>query len=83
MGKYDPSEIDLKVEDQGQLDTALSMGLVCDLYHLFDTESIEVARKKYLKSYCPVGFELIRNQRGFGQYLFYELALYKRQSEDS
>jgi hypothetical protein len=77
MGKYDPQEINLKIKNKDQMTSALKMGLIHDIYSLFDSHSIEKAREKYLSSFSPAGSELICNQRGFGQYLFYELALYK------
>lgn len=78
MGKYDPKEISLDIKDQGQFQSALNVGLAHEVYPMFDSDSVEEARERYLRTFCPNNFELIRNQRGFGQYLFYELALYER-----
>jgi len=77
MGKYNPKEINLKIKKKDEMLSALKISLINDVYYLFDSESIKVAREKYLSSFCPNSFELILKQKGFGQYLFYELGLYE------
>ena len=52
------------------------MGLMSDVVPLFDVGARAEAVKKYHHLYCPNGFYLQKTQRGFGQYLSYELSLF-------
>ena len=78
LGKYNPAAINLKIENDEEYSLALKMGLINKTYSLFNTQDISRARSEYLKIYCPMSFNLVKNQRGFGQYSSYELALFRK-----
>ena len=78
MGKYSPTDIDLKITNQSQFESAMQMGLMTDKMNLFDTKSRAEAVKIYHKKFCPNGFSLGKTQRGFGQHFSYELSMFQR-----
>lgn len=78
MGKYDPAEIGLKIENKAQYDSALNMGLMQENFSLFNSIARKDAVEQYHSVFCPAEFALTKHQRGFGQYLSYQLALYNK-----
>ena len=76
LGKYSPSDIDLEIKSASEFEAAMEMGIMTEKYKLFDTQARKRALETYHKKYCPLGFRLIKTQRGFGQYLSYELSLF-------
>ena len=76
MGKYKPEELDLNIKKESEYKSVLNMGILKNFYPLYHgTEKDAV--NDYQKAYCPKGFKLINNQRGFGQFYLFELALYE------
>ena len=80
MGKYSPFDIDLEIKNVDEFSSAMKMGLISDVFPLFDIEGRKRAVKTYHQMYCPNGFELKKTQRGFGQYLSYELSLFSKKT---
>lgn len=80
MGKYSPLDIDLEIKNVNEFSSAIKMGLMSDVVPLFDVAARIEAVKTYHKIFCPNGFDLKKTQRGFGQYLSYELSLFGRRS---
>ena len=76
--KYNPSVIGLKVTDKGEYDSALEQGLCTEAFDIYNSDDLLKARVIYLKEYCPKNFLLIKDQKSFGQYLFYHSALFQR-----
>ena len=76
MGKYLPNDIDLDIKNSSEFSSAMKMGLMTDVVPLFDTKSRAEAVAKYHQAFCPMGFTLEKTQRGFGQWLSYELSLF-------
>ena len=74
--KYDPESIDIKLKNKDQLNAALKQGLCLKKIDIFNSSELEKARIDYLNTYKPNNFILIKDQPGYGQYLFYHLALY-------
>tara|TARA_Y100001958_G_C21248329_1_gene580890 strand:+ start:855 stop:1781 length:927 start_codon:yes stop_codon:yes gene_type:complete len=77
MGKYRPEEINLEIENKSEYKSVIKMGLITKEYKIFDDDERLLAEKEYLKIFCPKNFSLLKTSRGFGQYLSYQLALYK------
>ena len=80
LGKYSPSCIDIQQQpdSSSEMSHALNMGLVKEIYPLFDSEARTRAVETYHRAFCPEGFRLNKTHRGFGQYLSYELSLFER-----
>lgn len=78
IGKYSPLDINLTIKNTDEYTSAMQMGLIRDVIPLFDTVARVEAVKKYHQIFCPEGFELKSSQRGFGQYLSYELSLFAK-----
>ena len=78
MGKYDPNDIDIEITKVNEYKAALKMGIMQKKYKLHNTDERIIAVEEYLKLYCPKNFNLIKSQRGFGQYLQHQLALFKK-----
>ena len=78
MGKYDPNDIDLEIRKTNEYEAALQMGIMQNKYKLYNTDQRKLALEEYLKVFCPNNFKLNKTQRGFGQYLQYQLALFKK-----
>ena len=76
IGKYSPNDIDLEITNQSQFDSALEMGLIKERIKMFDSFGRKDAVKLYHKRFCPDKFSLLKTQRGFGQYVLYELSLF-------
>ena len=80
MGKYCPDSIDLTVDCMPEYESVLSMGLITEEFSLFDTNEIQKAKQIYQHSFCPKDFRLIKEQRGFGQWSLFGLALFAKNS---
>ena len=79
LGKYSLSCIDVAPsEELKDVTTATKMGLMTELVPLFDYNKRVTAVSRYNELFCPPGFNLRKTQRGFGQYLSYQLSLFSR-----
>ena len=78
MGKYDPNDIDIEIKKTNEYKAALKMGIMQNKYKLYNTDQRKLALEEYLKVFCPNNFKLNKTQRGFGQYLQYQLALFQK-----
>ena len=78
MGKYNQSDIDLEIKSEKEYKSVLEMGILRNTYPLYEGISREKAVNEYNKSYCPQFFKLIKDQRGFGQFYLFNLALFER-----
>ena len=78
MGKYNPNDIDLEIRATNEYVSALQMGIMHNRYKLYNTNERTRALEEYFKVFCPKKFKLHKSQRGFGQYLQYQLALFKK-----
>ena len=77
--KYDPQVINVNLDNKDQLNAALKQGLCLQKIDIFNSRELEIARSNYLMSYQPDNFSLIKDKPGYGQYLFYHSALYKKE----
>ena len=77
IGKYKPEEINLKIKNSNEHKSVLEMGILKNFYPLYSGLHREKAVKDYQKAYCPKGFQLINEQRGFGQFYLFDLALFE------
>ncbi len=78
IGKYKPSSVNIKLEDDSQYQTALQMGLCKEVIDIYDTDELNEQKIKYFETYCPKNFILKKSEQCFGQYLYYFSALYKK-----
>lgn len=76
--KYEPSIINLGIKNEKQYNVAMKMGLCTDLIDIFNTSELELGKKKSMEIYQPSGFEVLKNQDCFGQYLYYYSILYNK-----
>ena len=77
IGKYHPSSVDIKLKDKAHYEAALRMGLCKNVIDIYDSQAIAKQRKVYLKAYCPKNFKLSKDEKCFGQFLYYHSALYE------
>ena len=75
--KYHPSSVDIKLKDKTHYEAALRMGLCKNVIDIYNSQEIAKQRKKYLKTYCPNNFKLLKDEKCFGQFLFFHSALYE------
>ena len=76
--KYNPKVIDLVVTEKSEYSSALEQGLCNEEFDIYNSDDLLKARAIYLRKYCPKNFLLIKDQKSFGQYLFYHSALFKK-----
>ena len=77
IGKYHPSSVDIKLKDKAHYEAALRMGLCKNVIDIYNSQAIAKQRKVYLKAYCPKNFKLSKDEKCFGQFLYYHSALYE------
>ena len=53
------------------------MGLCRRVEDIYDNLKLEKLRKEYTKLYCPKNFELKKEKNHFGQFNYYQSALFK------
>ena len=53
------------------------MGLCKNVIDIYNSQAIAKQRKVYLKAYCPKNFKLSKDEKCFGQFLYYHSALYE------
>ena len=75
--KYHPSSVDIKLKDKAHYEAALRMGLCKNVIDIYNSQAIAKQRKVYLKAYCPKNFKLSKDEKCFGQFLYYHSALYE------
>lgn len=78
MGKYNPTDVDIEIKKTNEYKAALQMGIMQNKYKLYNSDERIMAVKEYLKVFCPRNFRLNKSQRGFGQYLQYQLAIFNK-----
>ena len=81
MGKYNAADMGININCAKELDIAMNMGLITDSYSAFNNLAIVESKLIYHRYYCPQNFTLIKEQRGFGQYSSFGLALFKLKTE--
>ena len=75
--KYHPNAVDIKLKDKAHYEAALRMGLCKNVIDIYNSQAIAKQRKVYLKAYCPKNFKLSKDEKCFGQFLYYHSALYE------
>ena len=81
MGKYNAADMGINISCAKELDIAMKMGLITNTYSAFNNVAIVESKLNYHRYYCPQNFTLIKEQRGFGQYSSFGLALFKLKTE--
>lgn len=76
--KYDPSVVDIILKDKSHYEAALNMGLCKKVIDIYDTNALDMQKDEYLVAFCPSGFTLKRDEQCFGQYLYYQSALFEK-----
>lgn len=76
--KYHPSVVDLQLKDDSQYKSALEMGICKESIDIYNSEELKTQQSKYLQQYCPKDFKLKKDEQCFGQFLYYQSALFEK-----